>query len=191
MRLFVAAALDDPARQALAAAARRMESALGCDARAFRFVSAPDLHVTLRFLGAVEEPRVPGFARALEAASADIAPFSLEFRGAGGFPNPRRPRVLWLGLGDGADELGGAATCVEAALIACGCEPETRPFSAHVTVARARDPRRPPSAAGACERVAGLVGEQRVREIVLYRSVPEASSVRYEALATFPLSRPR
>lgn len=191
MRLFVAVAPDPAVRHALAAAAFRLESALGPAASAFRFTSREKLHVTLRFLGSVDEARVPVLTRALAGAAADVAPFPLEFSGAGAFPSVRRPRVLWLGTGAGADELVALAARVELAVNACGFEPESRPFSPHLTVARSREPRRTRSAEEASARLAGAIAWLEVREIVLFRSAPAPGGVRYEPLATLPLSRPR
>lgn len=97
-------------------------------------------HLTLKFLGDVEEERLPRLAAALGAVR--WAGFAAR-AGAGGFFPPRQegqrrwqPRVLWVGLEQGGEAAGVLASAIEKALLPLGFPAEERPFSAHLTLAR-------------------------------------------------------
>lgn len=99
--------------------------------------SAPP-HLTLKFLGEVPEDRVGEVGRALERGLHGATAFPVTLRGLGVFPSRSRPRVLWVGIAQGAPELTELARRVEVAMQGLGFPPEERPFSAHVTVRRYR-----------------------------------------------------
>jgi len=101
-----------------------------------RWVHVPNLHLTVRFLGATPAARVEAVAAAIDAALAGMPAFDVELAGAGAFPDARRPRTLWLGIRRGADELGAMARALDAGLAPLGWPPEDRPYRPHLTVAR-------------------------------------------------------
>jgi 2'-5' RNA ligase len=180
MRLFVAIPLPDALRQAAE------ESLIALDLRAshWRIVAGSGLHLTLRFLGETEAER----AARLDGALAEIARatprLELALRGAGAFPDGRRPRTLWLGieeLGTG-DALAGLAARLEWLARESGFPPETRRFSPHVTLARAR------GAAPAIPALStiGALGSFRPDDLVLYRSRTGPRGARYEVVGRYP-----
>ena len=110
-RLFIAVPVADDVRAAvgdlMAGVARASieERASGQP----RWVRVEGLHLTLRFLGATLDERQPDVVAAVVAAAGGVAPFAIELNGGGAFPNAYRPRVLWIGIGAGSDELAGLA----------------------------------------------------------------------------------
>ncbi|HLC19080.1 MAG TPA: RNA 2',3'-cyclic phosphodiesterase, partial [Thermodesulfobacteriota bacterium] len=62
------------------------------------WVRPANIHLTMKFLGEVEESRIDELSRELEAAARDTRPFTLSAGGVGGFPSLKSPRVLWVGL---------------------------------------------------------------------------------------------
>jgi 2'-5' RNA ligase len=96
------------------------------------------LHLTLKFLGEIAEPRVAEVAAVLTTAAASVAAFPLSVRGTGSFPGgSRTPRVLWVGTA--ADPvLGEVFNCLESGLEQLGFARETRPFHPHVTLGRVK-----------------------------------------------------
>ena len=149
-----------------------------------------NFHITLKFLGATDDARVPSIVDALHAASAGHRAFTLEIRGLGAFPSPTRPRVLWAGVLRGGEALGVLAGAVDDALGALGFEREARAFTAHVTLARVREPRRVPPLADAIARAnAQPFGGPLIDHVALMRSDLSPRGARYTALATIPLSR--
>ena len=95
------------------------------------------MHLTLLFLGEVEQLDVVGICRAAKAVAARHESFNLDVSGVGGFPNMRRPKVLWAGMGDGVETLKALHADLEAALLELGCyRREDRAFVPHLTLGR-------------------------------------------------------
>jgi RNA 2',3'-cyclic 3'-phosphodiesterase len=143
MRLFVAIDLDEHARASLAgsigALRNRLEAEGRVPARAVRWVDARHLHLTLHFLGEIDERRVPGIVSALDDPL-PMAPFDLALGGWGVFPAHGEPRVVWVGVTAGASGLQTAHRLVGDRLAALGAAGEARPLAPHLTVGRVKDP---------------------------------------------------
>jgi 2'-5' RNA ligase len=131
-RAFLALKLPNPQRQLLA------DHVEECARRApdYRWVPAPNLHLTLRFLGSLEALQLEQLQRRLHAVKAP--PFEIGLDGRGTFGPRSAPRVVWLGVGRGRQECASLAQAVEEACRDAGLEPDARPFRGHVTLARAR-----------------------------------------------------
>lgn len=138
MRLFTAIELTDEARVAIDAEQKAIVSRLCGQPRSIRLVRAEHLHLSLVFIGEVPDGRA---AKLVEAMSADIgqAPFRLVFGGLGVFPANGAPRVLWLGVVDGAREAVDLHAHVAARLTGAGVAVDKRPFHPHLTLGRWRD----------------------------------------------------
>ena len=193
LRLFVACELPGDVRDGLG----RVEADLRRGDRVgLRWVRPEGIHVTLKFLGGVDETRVEEITAALAAA---IEPFELRLRPAtvGGFPSAglragggARLRVIWVGLEGDIEGLAALAARVEAALQPLGFPAERRPFAAHLTLARV------PDRASAVERreLSELVGGYRMPElppmvltqVALMRSILGPNGSVYNRLAGFP-----
>jgi len=187
-RLFVALEPPEAVRRRLGAIADELRRAAGRAADDVRWVPPENVHLTLQFLGAVPEERVPGVEAALREAAAGARPLSLAVRGAGGFPNARRPRVLWAGLEGDLAPLAALVGAIGARLAKLGFPPEERPFSPHLTLGRSREGHGAPGLAGA---LAGVAEEAaapwRAAEVVLFESHLSPRGPRYEAIARAPL----
>ncbi len=137
LRSFVAVPLPGSVRANLLAAAGELERALPQkDLKWSRKLE--NLHVTIKFLGPVEETKLATFSGALAASLQALPPFEIEVRGMGAFPSPHKANVLWAGVADDG-RLGLVAEAVEetAARLGLG-ERSNRPFRAHVTVGRSK-----------------------------------------------------
>ena len=177
-RLFVAVTFPAALRERL----WRQTAEMRAGEAPVRWVGPDRLHLTLKFLGGVEEARVPEISRAVSAAARVGEPFRLALRGAGGFPSLDRARVWWVGV-EPAPELLALQARVEDGLAELGVEREDRPFHPHVTLGRTR--RRAGAAAvravAAAARRASLEAEHRVEEIELVRSRLGSGGPRYTA----------
>lgn len=143
MRLFIAADLDGTARAAAADAVERLreraEEERRGSTRGVAWVDARNLHLTLHFLGEIDDARWPALHAAIAPPLEVDAP-RLALARWGTFP-PRGPsRVLWMGVAGGVDGLAAAHAEFGARLRAVGVGPEARPFSAHLTVGRVKVP---------------------------------------------------
>jgi 2'-5' RNA ligase len=156
-------------------------------AQAVSWVHVDNFHVTLRFLGALDEPTLARVGEALAEAAAETAPFTLTLGGFGGFPTPRAPRVLWAGVLAGGDALAALHGRLERALARRGIPAEGRAFHGHVTVGRARDPRGATDLADTLGGAAVPLGEVAVEAVCLMRSDLHPAGARYSVLARAPL----
>jgi 2'-5' RNA ligase len=130
MRLFVALDVPDETRRALGETIRRLESV--CPGA--RWMQAESIHVTLRFIGHVEEAKLPAIKDSLANVKSG-GPIEIAFRSFGFFPNERRPRVFWLGIESGPD-LAALAASISSTLEPIGIPREGRAFRPHLTLAR-------------------------------------------------------
>lgn len=187
VRCFVAIDLSAETREAIAAAQTRLRAA--APRAEIGWIDPSKMHLTLKFLGEVDDGQREVITAALEAVARAHAPFEVTVGGAGTFPGPVRPRVLWVGLSGGLREIGLVATDVERACEALGFPPEARPFRGHVTLGRVRAPRGVRRVVRAMEALRGTTfGTWTAREIVFYRShLGGSQGARYEALARFAL----
>jgi RNA 2',3'-cyclic 3'-phosphodiesterase len=188
-RLFVAVDPDDAVRAGAAAAVAELKRAAGPAGRALRFGDPATVHLTLRFLGDVAEEQVDGVAAAVTAAAAGSPPLALELRGAGAFPSPHRARVVWLGLAGDLAPLAALATALERRLATLGIPPEGRPFTPHLTVARARARGGAPGLAAALQATSAALAPVawRAATLTLFESHLESGGARHVPLLRAPL----
>ncbi len=104
-----------------------------------RFPALEGLHVTLAFLGRTDLGRIPGLLHTASAVAAGGARFTLRTAGVGGFPRPGRARTLWLGFAP-QPALDTLAKRLRVALESASVEFDPKPFQAHLTLARFREP---------------------------------------------------
>lgn len=177
IRTFVAVELPDPQRRRLAGYLRDCSSRIP----GFRWAPAENLHLTLRFLGGLDPSAFDALRKRLEAIR--LPSFGLELGGLGTFGSARRARVLWLGVAEGREPLQALASGVEQACTAIGLPPADRPFSAHLTLARARErggaPLSPPDPP--------VLDPWRVDRFTLFESRLGRPSSTYLARGRYPL----
>jgi 2'-5' RNA ligase len=144
---------------------------------------AINVHLTLKFLGDVEDERHGHVESAVREAVAGFAPFELTLDGFGAFPSLRSPRVLWAGIEPTA-ALEGVQAAVESAMAELGFPRETRDFHPHVTLGRARRDARPSRFAdlpGAIEWLTHA-DTMMVRAVDLMRSRLSATGAEYDVV---------
>ena len=135
MRAFVAVFPPPSVRHALIEAAQTVPHA------GFRLTAPQRVHLTLRFLGDLSPEALPRIAAALEPVREGQVPFDAVTTGFGVFPSACRARILWAGVGEGAEGLRALAHAVETCLQPEGFAPEDRPFVPHITLGRASRPK--------------------------------------------------
>lgn len=190
MRLFVAVEIDERVRIAAVEAAERLRTGLSrqrvhLDAR---WVPVDNLHITLWFIGEVDNARAAAIVSALQPRFSH-APFDLVMGGLGAFPSSGSPRAVWLGVRSGQGGLEALHSETGARLRPLGIEPERRPYSAHVTLARVKDAPRESGAAVRrvlSERLAE-VGTSTVSAVTLFRSRVSSQGSVYESVLRVPL----
>jgi RNA 2',3'-cyclic 3'-phosphodiesterase len=190
-RLFVAVPLDAGTAATVAALVERIQADRALKApgeRDVRWVRMDGLHLTLRFLGPTPESDLPTVAEAVRRAASTHDPFEVRIDGGGAFPNPRRPRTLWLAVTHGTAELESLARSVDRELVAAGWPSDDRPFRAHLTVARSDGV---PAGADVARRLTaaaeGVDLSSAADRLVLFESITGGGPARYEPLESTPL----
>lgn len=133
-RLFIAAELSEDVRNALNDVLYDLKQTI--PERAIRPVRPAGIHLTLKFLGDVLINSVDTLKTTLYTLTNKHTAFELTAHGAGCFPNTRRPRVVWAGIGGNIQALRHLQHDVMQACTQLGFEPEDRPYSPHLTLAR-------------------------------------------------------
>ena len=134
-RTFIAVELGEEARAALRAESARLARALP----GVRFADAASLHLTLAFLGELDDDRLAAATAATEEAAAGAPPFTLRIAGLGTFGPAWAPRVVWAGVAGEVSALLAVQSRLAAALAAGGFVLDERPFAAHLTLARLKE----------------------------------------------------
>ena len=130
MRLFFAVEFDPALKDAVAAAIGGTRIA----SPPWRWVARSNFHITLKFLGETPRDDIPRLVETVETVCRGVRPFDLELGGLGGFPNLRKPRVLFYEVVRGAGELVSLARDIDRALADNLMIPrEKKPFRAHAT----------------------------------------------------------
>jgi 2'-5' RNA ligase len=113
---------------------------LRSDVPGVRWARPETLHMTLHFFGAIDDDRVTAALDAVRPAFTAATPFEVAMDRLGFFPEHRSPRVLWLGASTDNPPLAALATTVRERLRTAGFAVEARPFRAHATLGRPREP---------------------------------------------------
>jgi RNA 2',3'-cyclic 3'-phosphodiesterase len=176
VRLFIAIELPDYLKTALG----RLQS----DISDARWVPAEQIHLTLSFLGEVDEKTAEQLTE--ELGNIQESAFKLSFTGTGCFPNRHHPRVVWVGVKP-EPALTRLAARIHTAVLACGIPQEERPFSPHITLARLKLP---------CSRELGAFLDQHrevklktlsVAEFTLFQSRLTQQGALHVPVRIFPL----
>lgn len=134
MRTFVAVPLSAEVRSLLDVLQGKLRS-FGADVK---WTAVPSIHLTLKFLGEIDPAILPRLAALLKTAASSQRPFELRAGGLGGFPDLRRPRVIWCGLAGDIPLLELLQKSVERACLEAGFPLEERAFQPHLTLGRVR-----------------------------------------------------
>jgi 2'-5' RNA ligase len=196
MRIFIGIDLDPEVRARIE---RFLEGVEGFASDA-RWMRPESLHVTLKFIGEQPPEQVEAITDRLRRVDGN----ALEIRvgGYGFFPTAKAPRVFWIGVHAGP-QLAELAESIDIATAELGIPREDRPYSPHLTLARAGAGRRLGSAKGrkadgpnaifaVLEKRLAAIGEldfgtMTANEFILYQSQLSAAGSKYTKLQRFPM----
>jgi len=133
MRCFIAIELPEAVKSTLSG----IEEELKKSKADVRWVKPDNVHLTLKFFGNIEEKKTEKIIEIMESICNQYAPFTIEIKGMGTFPNIKSPRVLWVGI-EGNDTLKTLQKEIENKMESIGFEREDRAFTAHLTLGRFR-----------------------------------------------------
>lgn len=185
IRSFIAIPIHDEIKRSLGKLIATLRES-GAD---IKWVRPDNLHLTLKFLGNIDDTQVTSITNRLDTIGENNSPFSFKLSGTGTFPGPGRPRVIWVGL-KGFEPATGLFREIDDAMADEEFEREKRPFSPHITIGRVRSQR------GIAKLMEELVkykdagfGTQDVESLHLMKSVLKPGGAEYSLLHKAPLRR--
>jgi 2'-5' RNA ligase len=190
IRAFIAIELPETILAELGNIEERLKPQMPHDT--IRWVKADSIHLTLKFLGQVPSDQLGLITSSLRAAVAVHAPFTLEVKEAGCFPNIHRPRVVWVGIQESNHRLHAVQRAVENAIAPLGYPTEIRDFTPHLTLGRLARDVRPADQKRIGELVqaagVGSLGKWEVRQVALIKSDLKPTGAEYTVLTQAPLT---
>ncbi len=181
-RLFIAVKMPPEVAQSLDAMIRQLAVAEA----EVKWVKIKNLHLTLKFLGEVDESEIPSLIDGLQTVKSKK--FTIEAGSIGLMPNIRRPRVIYADIVKGAEKLEKLAFFVEKVTISLGFEPESRKFLAHLTLGRFKGQTRLNKLLEKIDCAKGVIfGKVSVVEFYLIKSELRPEGPQYTELASIPL----
>lgn len=184
MRLFIAIEIPNDIKEFL-----YQLTSLSTSLDGVSIVKKENFHITLKFLGEVEESLIPDIIDTLKKISNEFSPFALKISHPGAFPDKSKPRVIWIGTEDAATLIE-IVKRIENEMEYLGFKKEERKFKSHITLARVKNYN---NGKYFFERVIKkfsqnpLKLEFQVKEFVLMKSTLTPSGSIYDVLQRFPL----
>jgi 2'-5' RNA ligase len=185
-RTFIAVAVPDVLGQKLL----RLQSLLAPDLPDARWSVTMPFHLTLAFLGDVDDTDLVDVCRVSAASAAAFEPISIRLEGLGTFPSPTRPRVVWVGAtGPGTGPLDTLQKDLVKAVRAIGCPPDDDRFHPHVTLGRLKPGRGPsPDMTPLLKHYrTWAAGSFTISEVVVFSSTLTPDGPAYAPLGRAPL----
>ncbi len=175
LRSFVAISISEEARNAITEMIRELSD---LDS-SLRWVKPDNIHLTLKFLGEVQEEKLPDLKQALEFSLKGITKFFYEITGVGCFPTFRNPRVLWVGVNNSDGYLVKLKENIEKEFFKRNFQKETRKFHPHLTVARIKAKGAPELQISRFQNYSLGRFEVEVNNVILMRSDLRSTGARY------------
>lgn len=200
LRLFFAIELSPPLQEKVFAIRRELMKG----DPDVKWVEQENLHFTLQFLGETPRENISSLMRHGIQVAAAVPSFSVTLSGVGAFPSSRRPRVLWVGIEEGKEEMKKLATLLQKRELPKGrLQAQPEEYTPHLTIGRVRTPRGSQSLVSTLEKMnlekASLfevnpvgvrmesLGRQHVEEFMLKESQLTRKGPVYITIERFPL----
>jgi 2'-5' RNA ligase len=189
IRAFIAVPLPGTVLEKLVALQCQLKTQV--PPRSVRWVRPEGIHLTLKFLGDTAAEKLPEIKQALAAVARHAPTYPFTVGELGCFPNPRRPRVIWVAVQEPTGRLAALQDAIEEVMAPMGYPPEGRGFTPHLTLGRVhrRTPRDDVARVGEIVETTTIesLGQVPADHFALIRSVLKPTGAEYTTLAEFPL----
>jgi 2'-5' RNA ligase len=185
MRTFIAAPIPQKCLTMLAQLQRQLQASMA----EVRWVRVPSIHLTLKFLGEVDQETISGLAEDLHRAADGLNAFHLRLTGLGTFPDFKNPRIVWCGIEGDTRALSALQRIVEDACSRFGMPSEDRPFRPHLTLGRVKGRKNLQPLLDRVRTGSNLECEFDADCFQLYKSVLKPEGPVYTVLETIALRR--
>ena len=183
MRMFTGIPIPDEPKEELIKAQEQLK---GIPLKA-SWTKPENLHITLKFLGEVDDAMVPQITKALEGSPCPQGSFIATLEECGIFPNLRTPRIAWISLSRGEKEVKHIFKHIQKSLLSFGFGKEKRPFKSHITLGRIKYVK---DTSALIQRFEELNLEKiswQINGFILYKSILTSGGPIYEAIKEYPL----
>jgi len=188
IRAFIAIALPRPVQQKLDEVAHSLKNE---QTQAVRWVMGKNIHLTLKFLGEVEDTKIEAISHVIQVEGQNVKPFEVSASGVGTFPNLRRPRVIWVGV-QAPPALSELANAIDQGTQQLGFQGEERSFSPHLTLGRVSQNASPLEVQAIAQVLStariGTLSSFTVTHVTLFRSDLQPGGAVYTPLYTASLN---
>jgi 2'-5' RNA ligase len=183
-RLFIAVHI--PISQDIIELSQKLKQKLNKER--INWVSLHNFHLTLKFLGDTDEALIPEIKAVMQHVANDFKPFDIEIKGLGKFSSSGHAKVIWLGIEDTNEILNTLSIKLNKQLAGLGFNAESRPFRAHLTLARVKNIRNQSVLNDLIHTYAHThFQNHKVKDIILYQSILKPSGPVYKPVVTVPL----
>ncbi|MFC1509562.1 RNA 2',3'-cyclic phosphodiesterase [Candidatus Omnitrophota bacterium] len=184
IRAFIAVEIDLSNKEKLS----KLISQLKKSNADIKWLSENQMHFTLKFLGNIEENKVSLISDTLRSIAAQVHEFTLTLSNIGAFPNMRKPRVIWIGVDKGAEDLKLLAAKIEKGLEKLGLEQEKRDYKAHLTLGRVRSSKNISNLTDIVHKIKpDLKDGAKIKKVILFKSVLTGKGAIYTPLSELNL----
>ena len=185
IRAFIAIKIDNLNKQKISS----LISQLKKSDTAIKWASENQMHLTLKFLGDIKESDVENCSNSLKSIADNSNAFSIKFSKIGGFPNIQKPRVIWLGIDKGAEELKLLNNKIENDFEKLGFQKEKREYSAHLTLGRVKSLKNIQNLTKIISEInLDLQDEIKINKIILFQSTLTSKGAIYTPLSEYPIN---
>lgn len=187
MRSFLAFPISGALKERLKYILDRLH-ATGADVK---WVEPQNIHLTIKFLGELEENRMESIISLLEERCREFVPITSYLSEVGAFPDLQHPRIVWAALDDSKKEIGGIVEVLRGEMIKLGIAKDEHPFKSHLTLGRVRSSANLKNLIQAMHQITfeGKI-EQTFDKIVLYKSTLTPQGPIYDVLREYGLRTP-
>ena len=183
-RTFIAVEVGSPAREVMLRLLKQLSSEL----TGVRWTQPDQLHLTLKFLGDIDNRDLPEACNQMRAACEGVEAFTVSLVGLGAFPKNKPPRVLWSGIEQGAEQLALLHQRLDSSLVGVGAPADGRGYTPHLTLGRInRNAEQEQIAKRLTQDSATQFAQFDVSELLLIASVRERNRMIYETIDTASL----
>ncbi len=185
IRTFIAIDTPEPIKDEIV----EVQTALKETQADVRWDNRDKFHITVKFLGGVEESILGEIVQKLSAAVTQYSYLGLAYKGLGCFPNFRNPRVIWIGCENEDGTLERVFQTIEDIVAPYGFEKETRRFHPHITLGRVRSPKRKQELIQIMHKITFGPKASQCRELLVMKSDLRPTGSVYTVLHRIPLEQ--
>jgi len=186
IRGFIAVEIDQVNKQKISALITQLKKS---DTH-IKWATEGQMHLTLKFLGDIKESDVEKISNSLKSIADNSNAFSIHFSKIGAFPNMQRPRVIWLGIDKGAEELKLLNSKIENDLEKLGFVKEKREYSAHLTLGRVKSLKNIDKLTKIISEITlDLNDEIKINKLTLFQSTLTPKGAIYSPLSEYPINK--